>query len=110
MLSLKNLKKYRTEAGMTQAELGKLLGVSKYTVSVWDCGRRLPEWNTMEKLSEIFGVSIYRLIECESEQASSERWSALVSDFMMRFWELDEKGREAVRLLIMENGGAGEVG
>jgi DNA-binding XRE family transcriptional regulator len=33
----------REEAGYTQSELAKLLGVTDATISHWECGRRVPE-------------------------------------------------------------------
>lgn len=110
MIRMRNLKEYRREANLRQKDLAKLLGVSKYTVSVWECGVRMPEWGMLEKLSDVLGVSVYSLIEWRKDgvpvQPPSER-SLLVSDFLARFWELDNEGRDAIRLLIKEDGDSG---
>lgn len=110
MIRMRNLKEYRKEAGLNQKDLAKLLGVSMYTVSVWERGVRMPEWGMLEKVSDVLGVSVYSLIDWRKEgvpvQPPSER-SLVTSDFLARFWKLDKEGREAVRLLIKEDGDSG---
>ena len=39
----KNIKKYRTEAGMTQEELGEAVGVSAQAVSKWENEESMPD-------------------------------------------------------------------
>ncbi len=52
------IKRLRTERGMTQEELGELLGVKKAAVQKWESGAvRNLKRDTIKKLSEIFGVS-----------------------------------------------------
>ena len=45
-----NIKFYRKNAGLTQAELGKLFGISYVTVSTWESGRTLPSNDIIEGL------------------------------------------------------------
>ena len=52
----KNIKRYREEQQMTQAEVAKRLGVSATAVSWWESGRTEPKIGTVEKLAELFGV------------------------------------------------------
>ena len=40
----------RRGAGMTQAELAKKLGISKSSVSMYECGNREPEFDLLEKM------------------------------------------------------------
>lgn len=51
------LKKLRTKAGMTQAELAKRLNVTKSVVSYYELSERNPSPDVLIQLSQIFGVS-----------------------------------------------------
>ncbi len=48
----------RQEKGMTQKELGALMGVSDKAVSKWEMGAAKPRTDTLVKLSELFSVSM----------------------------------------------------
>ena len=52
----------RWERGMTQQEISQLLHVSPQAVSKWECGKGAPDVGLLPKLSEIFGVSMARLL------------------------------------------------
>ena len=56
--SLKNLRKSRR---MTQAELAAELGLSKSTISMYECGKREPELEVLKKLAAFFGVDMNEL-------------------------------------------------
>lgn len=51
------LKKLRKEKGMTQTELGNLLNVTKVSVCCYEKNVRVPGLETLEDISNIFGVS-----------------------------------------------------
>ena len=52
------IKQLRTERGMTQSELGKIIGVQKAAVQKWENGTvRNLKRKTVLKLSEYFGVA-----------------------------------------------------
>ncbi|MBR5156896.1 MAG: helix-turn-helix domain-containing protein [Clostridia bacterium] len=57
----KNLKDIRKSHSMTQSDLAKLLGRQKSTVSNYEIGYSTPSYETLQKLSEIFNVSIDEL-------------------------------------------------
>ena len=54
----KAIKKERLKLGLTQSELGDILNVSKQTVSNWENGNRTPDTTTLEKLAQLFHVSV----------------------------------------------------
>ena len=58
----KTLKRLRSEKGITQDELAKLLFISRQSVSSWENDRTQPDIDMLVKLSEIFSVSIEELI------------------------------------------------
>ena len=53
-----NLKKERKKAGLTQEELATELHVVRQTISKWEKGLSVPDSISLEKMSEIFEVSI----------------------------------------------------
>jgi len=57
-----NISRLRKEAGLTQAALAEKLGVSDKAVSKWENGQGYPDLAIFPLLSEIFCVSIDRLL------------------------------------------------
>ena len=53
-----NIIKLRTDAKMTQSELGEKLNYSDKSVSKWERAESLPDANVLKQLSEIFGVTV----------------------------------------------------
>lgn len=51
------LKKLRTKKKLTQTELGKIVNVTKVSISGYENGNRSPDTDTLEKLADYFGVS-----------------------------------------------------
>ena len=56
------LKKLREDAGMSQEQLGNLLGISKSTIGMYEQGRRVPGLDILIRMSQVFGVSLDYLI------------------------------------------------
>lgn len=52
------IRKHREEKGMTQRELGDLVGVRHNTISAYEAGTNQPEQNKLFKIAEVLGVSI----------------------------------------------------
>lgn len=57
-----NLIKLRTNAGITQAELGEKLNYSDKTISKWERADALPDVLVLKQISELFHVSIDDLL------------------------------------------------
>lgn len=57
------IKKYREIKGITQAEIAELLGVSPATVSKYEAGTLEPNIESIKKFSELFEVSIDKLLK-----------------------------------------------
>lgn len=53
-----NLKKLRTEMGITQTELAKVIGVKPSTVGMYETGDRQPNFEIEEKIADFFNVSL----------------------------------------------------
>lgn len=61
------LKKLRKSKGLTQAELGKILGVSPSTIGMYEQGRRTPDKDALIAISNYFNVSTDYLLGNEKE-------------------------------------------
>lgn len=66
------IKELRTKKGMTQEELGSLVGVKKAAVQKWESGlvQNLKR-NTIKQLAEIFNVSPVSFVDDTSAEASN---------------------------------------
>lgn len=62
----------RTEKGLSQTQLGSMLGVTNKAVSKWENGRTKPNTSLFPKLSEILGVSVEELFACRRFEENSE--------------------------------------
>lgn len=53
---------YRKRTGITQAKLGNMLNVSAQAVSKWENGLSEPDIATLQRMAQIFGVSVDELL------------------------------------------------
>lgn len=51
-----NIKRLRTAENLSQAELGKIAGVTDKAVSTWEAGLKTPRMGAVEKMAAHFGV------------------------------------------------------
>ena len=58
----KNIKRLRTEKGLTQDGLAEKLYITRQAVSSWENDRTQPDIDLLGQMSEVFGVSIEELI------------------------------------------------
>lgn len=56
------LRKYRTERGMTQEELAEKLFVSRQAISKWEKGEANPDLDNVVELARIFEISLDELV------------------------------------------------
>ena len=62
----------RKDAGMSQAELARKLGISPSAVGMYEQGRREPSADTLVQLSKLFRVSTDYLLTGELSRAGDE--------------------------------------
>ena len=84
LVSASNIIRLRTQAGMTQAELGERLNYSDKTISKWERGEAIPDAYVLTQLAELFGVTVDYLLSShdaweappeEEEQMAKPRYS-----------------------------------
>ena len=75
------LKRLRTAHGYTQAELGKILKVSHSAIGMYEAGNRMPDYEMMKSISNLFNVSMDYLYEREVDTGLTETESLLLELF-----------------------------
>lgn len=58
----KQLRILRTDAGLNQAELGRIIGVDRSSINLWESGKRSPQMVYVKKLCEYFDVDMNYLL------------------------------------------------
>ena len=57
-----NLKKFRTQKGLSQQKLAELVGVSQTAIYNWEKGERTPKMDAITKIADVLGVKLSDLI------------------------------------------------
>ncbi len=73
------LQELRKDRGISQAEFAKILGVSHYTVSSYECNRSDPDDNAKITIAKLFDVSVDYLIGLIDEPLSYNRSNMTIS-------------------------------
>jgi transcriptional regulator with XRE-family HTH domain len=106
------LKEMRAEKGITQIQLSEILGVSKGTVAMWETGKREPNFETVNALSEVFDKRIDYILGYSNDSSSTvvteEEIEQLgiwaveedLTETMLSYLRLDAYGKEAVESVI----------
>ena len=64
----KEIRRLRTDRGLTQEALASALHVTAQTVSKWECGTSFPDVQMLPEIAVFFGVTIDRLFAMTPEQ------------------------------------------
>ncbi len=62
-----NIQIYRKRLDISQEELGKMLFVSRQTISMWEKGQTVPTVDNLVRLAEIFSITVDELLKGESD-------------------------------------------
>lgn len=62
MTTGERIKLARKEAGLTQKELGKRLGITYQTVAQWENDLRNPKYDTLKRIADALNIHIFDLI------------------------------------------------
>lgn len=65
------IKEQRLKKGWTQERLAQLLNVSRPAVSSWEVGRNYPDLETIIAISDLFGISLDKLLREDKEMAKN---------------------------------------
>lgn len=74
LVSASNIIRLRTEAHLTQAELGAKLNYSDKTISKWERGEAIPDAYVLTQIAALFDVSVDYLL------SSHDKWEAPIEE------------------------------
>lgn len=96
----------RKNKQLSQAKLGKIIGVSQDAISLWEKGKAKPNIDTILTLADYFEVSIDYLVGRESELGLVEikgmQLTPIENELLKLFRRLNERQQDRV-LGYMEN-------
>ena len=61
------IKTMRQSRKMTQADLARAINQSQSSITMYECGRREPDFETLEALADVFNVSLPSIVGDENE-------------------------------------------
>ena len=68
-----SLLKARKKKGLSQAETAEKLGISRQTVSKWECDETVPDIRQCKKLSVLYGVPLDELVDFDPDVKEIEK-------------------------------------
>jgi len=103
----KRLKRLRNEKKLTQSELGKIINVSKVSISGYESGDRTPDTDNLRRLADYFEVTSDYLLGREDKRIESmnAELEKLLKDpqtnLMFNGWRemSEEERKEAIRMI-----------
>ena len=96
------LKELRKEKRISMKELGSIIGVAESTISLYESGKRQPDYEILLKLAEYFGVTVDYLLRGGEEERCSEELVILNRAAKKMSPEKQKKLLEMARLMFAE--------
>ena len=100
------IKKARLERGLTQQELGNIIGVQKSAIAKYESGRVVNiKRSTLQKIAKALNIRPSELIFNESPRDTAELHVRIITDFELMeaikdYYVLSEENKRMVRDLI----------
>lgn len=93
----------RTEKGLSQSQLGDMMGVSNKAVSKWEMGASKPRPAMLVVLASFFGVTVEELLAGERNASAEQRKSEKGDDTALKLWtgEYRKKKRRGACAIII---------
>lgn len=76
------LRQYRLEKGLSQADLSEKLGITPMAVSKWERGLTTPDMAMMTRLADLFGVSLDELCGREAPENAERNIAVMTRAFI----------------------------
>lgn len=74
------LKKLRDESNLTQSELANKLNITRSSLSLYELGKRTPDFDTLSKIADFFNVSADYLLGRTNVRNNVETFAAHTDD------------------------------
>ena len=89
-------KKVRESRKITQAEFAKIMNVAPSTVGLWEQGRREPNYESLNKMADYYGVTTDYLLGREDSSKLPKEESQLLRSFN----SLTKEGKAALLTIL----------
>lgn len=96
----------RKSRDMTQDDLARAIGQSPSSITMYETGRREPDFETLEALADVFNVPLIALVENESrseERPRNDRVRVLLRGFNRLSDDELDRATEMMRLMFARN-------
>lgn len=67
-----HIREYRQKANLSQKELGRKLGVSQQHIAQYECGKRTPKLDTIQKIADALSVPLNAFLELTPNHTDKE--------------------------------------
>lgn len=99
---MNKMRELRKERRLTMKELGKAVGVSESTISLYETGKHEPDLETMKRIADVLEVTIDELIGRPTPEIEEDSWSLRERlrrdpDYRMLFDAADRASPEHLR-------------
>ncbi len=92
------LHELRLRRGLTQYQLGALVGVSDKAVSKWENGSSKPQSSILYKLSDVLGISADELLTCKYHSFEKRETNLMLSPILI-FCRFSSNSRNSIVFL-----------
>lgn len=93
------LKAMREKAGYTQQGLADALNISRGSISMYELGKREPDYDTLRALAEVLHTTRAELLE-EADPAPAQPVIQYPTELQIKYTALDSHGRHLVDLIL----------
>lgn len=89
-----NIKKYRLANGLTQKQLGNMLGLAEITVRQYENNKREPSFERLYQIADMLNISVTDLMNKEEyniayENAFNKSFDKMIFNIMKTFFSID---------------------
>ena len=100
MTIAERIKQFRTNNGLTQAQLAQSLGVKQTTVTMWETGKRTPNIHMLNNIAAIFNTTVDSLINETQPDAHPAPTPVKKAKLLQLYEQLDPFGKKTVRMIL----------
>lgn len=93
----------RKGKGLSQKELGEMVGVTNKSVSKWENATAIPKTDTLVKLANIFEISPQELLQGKTENKVTLSQLSSQTNEMFLKEELDKRDKEALKAKLVRD-------
>lgn len=102
---MNNMRVIRKQKKMTMKQLGKEVGVSESTISLYENGKHEPDLITIGRIADVLGVSVDQLLGRDETQSKEDEKFYLSSDeyrLIQCYRAIAPEGKEKVQSYVSD--------